>query len=44
MVTVAFGASEKEVRDRRNNEGEDDEHGPGEDRCPWTRVIYAHPS
>ena len=44
VMAIAVGASEHEVRHRRNHERENDEHRPRENRCPRAGLVHAHPS
>uniref|UniRef100_A0A2N9GV45 Uncharacterized protein n=1 Tax=Fagus sylvatica TaxID=28930 RepID=A0A2N9GV45_FAGSY len=44
VLAVAGGASQHEMRDCGDDDGEEDEHGPRETDCPHVGLVHAHPS
>lgn len=44
VLAIAGGASEDEMRDGGDDDGEEDEHEPRQASCPRVRLVHAHPS
>lgn len=43
VSAIAGGASENEMRDGGDDDGEEDEHGPRQTSSPHVRLVHAHP-